>query len=360
MVVVQSLKKEHWVKNCSDLAKLFIKKIDYLVSLKCYTEIILVFDSYKPYSLKQITREHRNEGEDSVHYVVDDNSNIDQITLKKFLKNETTKKELTVYLSYKLVNHAKSKYLCRFFAVADNKVIKYVATPELESKFNHNEADTLLIFYAVDFTDRHSKASEITVYTSDTDILFLLLYFYNLLCQNVKMVSSSQTYDINNLYHKLGEDTCSSLLALHAITGCDTVGRFAGKGKVAWHAHKEYKRLNPDFIITLQKFGNIAKVVDGEQTVLEKYISYAYTKKELTLGDARWYTLTRKFGEAEKLPPTASSFKQHLLRAVYQTFVWKQSIKRLITYPDASNFGWRQVNGKWSPFPTDKPYSRID
>ena len=142
MVVVQSLKKEHWVKNCSDLAKLFIKKIDYLVSLKCYTEIILVFDSYKPYSLKQITREHRNEGEDSVHYVVDDNSNIDQITLKKFLKNETTKKELTVYLSYKFVNHAKSKYLRRFFAVADNKVIKYGATPELESKFNHDEADT--------------------------------------------------------------------------------------------------------------------------------------------------------------------------------------------------------------------------
>ena len=93
------------------------------------------------------------------------------------------------------------------------------------------------IFYAVDFTDRHSKASKITVYTSDTDILFLLLYFYDLLCQNVKMVSSSQTYDINNLYHKLGEDTCSSLLALHAITGCDTVGRFAGKGKVLWHAH---------------------------------------------------------------------------------------------------------------------------
>ena len=102
-------------------------------------------------------------------------------------------------------------------------------------------------------------------------------------------------------------------------------------------------------------FGNIAKVVDDEQTVLEKYISYAYTKKELTLGDARWYTFTRKFGVAEKLPPTASSFKQHLLRAVYQTFVWKQSGKRLITYPDASNFGWRQVNGKWSPFPTDKP-----
>ena len=86
------------------------------------------------------------------------------------------------------------------------------------------------------------------------------------------MVSSSQTYDVNNLYHKLGEDTCSSLLASHAITGCDTVGRFAGKEKVSWHAHyKEYKRLNPDSIITLQKFGNMAKVVGDEQTVLEKF-----------------------------------------------------------------------------------------
>ena len=175
MVVVQSLKKEHWVKNCSDLAMLFITKIDYLVSLKCYTEIILVFDSYKPHSLKQIIREHRNEGEDSVHYVVDDNSNIEQVTLKKFLKNETTKKELTVYLSHKLVNHAKIKYPCIFSAVADKKVIKYSATPELESRFNHDEADTLLIFYAVDFTDRYSKASEIKLQCTHQ---ILIYYFF--------------------------------------------------------------------------------------------------------------------------------------------------------------------------------------
>ena len=109
------------------------------------------------------------------------------------------------------------------------------------------------------------------------------------------------------------------------------------------YAHyKEYKRLNPYFIIALEKFGNVAKVLDDEQTVFEKYVSYVYTKKELTLGDGRWYSFTRKFGEAEKLPPTASAFKQHLLRAVYQ--IWKQSVSRIIDYPDASNFGWRQVD----------------
>ena len=139
MVVVQSLKKEHWVKNCSDLATLFIDKIDHLVSLKMYTEVIVVFDSYKPNSLKQMTREHRNEGEDSVHYVVNDASNIVQVTLKKFLKNETTKKELTVYLSHKLVNHAKVKYSCKFVAVADNIVFQSDAAHDLQSRFNHDE-----------------------------------------------------------------------------------------------------------------------------------------------------------------------------------------------------------------------------
>ena len=145
MVVVQSLQKEHWVKNCSDLATLFISKIDHLVSLKMYTEVIVVFDSYKPNSLKQMTREHRHEGEDTVHYVVNDASNIVQVTLKKFLKNETTTKE-----SHKLVNHAKIKYSCKFVAVADNIVFQSDAAHDLQSRFNHDEADTLLIFYAID------------------------------------------------------------------------------------------------------------------------------------------------------------------------------------------------------------------
>ena len=127
---------------------------------------------------------------------------------------------------------------------------------------------------------------------------------------------TSKVYDTDNLYHKLGEDTCSSILTLHAITGWNTVGRFAGKGKPSWYTHyKEYKSVNSNFIVTLQEFGDTPNVLDDEHTVLERYISYAYTKKDLNPGDAQRFSFMRKFGEAEKLPPTASSFKQHLLRA---------------------------------------------
>ena len=168
------------------------------------------------------------------------------------------------------------------------------------------------------------------------------------------MASPSKVYDINNLYHKLGEDTCSSILTLHAITGRDTVGRFAGKGKASWHTHyKEYKSVNSNFIVTLQEFGDTPNVLDAEQTVLERYISYFIYKERFKPWG--WFSFTRKFVKAGKLLSTASSFKQHLLRTVYQTFIWKQSGKRLIVYPDASNFGWRQVDGKWCPFPTENP-----
>ena len=40
--------------------------------------------------------------------------------------------------------------------------------------------------------------------------------------------------DIKLLCEKLGNDTSKALLALHALTGCDTTGKFEGKSKQFW------------------------------------------------------------------------------------------------------------------------------
>ena len=40
--------------------------------------------------------------------------------------------------------------------------------------------------------------------------------------------------DIKLLCEKLGNDTSKALLTLHALTGCDTTGKFEGKSKQFW------------------------------------------------------------------------------------------------------------------------------
>ena len=40
--------------------------------------------------------------------------------------------------------------------------------------------------------------------------------------------------DVDIKLEKLGNDTSKALLTLHALTGCDTTGKFEGKSKQFW------------------------------------------------------------------------------------------------------------------------------
>ena len=40
--------------------------------------------------------------------------------------------------------------------------------------------------------------------------------------------------DVSSIYECLGENAVTALLALHALTGCDTTGKFAGVSKEFW------------------------------------------------------------------------------------------------------------------------------
>ena len=101
MAVVQSLVEQPWVKTCSDLAILFNNKIEFFVKESEYTDVRLIFDSYYPDSLKEATRTKRNAMCRSIYYHVEDSTNIASLTFKEFLSNQSTKKELTIYLATK-------------------------------------------------------------------------------------------------------------------------------------------------------------------------------------------------------------------------------------------------------------------
>jgi hypothetical protein len=58
----------------------------------------------------------------------------------------------------------------------------------------------------------------------------------------------------------------------------------------------------------------------------------------------------------ENIPPTENALKQHIKRAVYQAgYVWYQSLQKVQSLPCPSEWGWKSVDGNWTPLWTTIP-----
>ena len=139
------------------------------------------------------------------------------------------------------------------------------------------------------------------------------------------MITASYSFPINILYKALGKQICEGLLSLHALTGSDKTGKFSGKGKVTWF-HKSLRYGDIDFYVQMKSFWESKELTVETVQRISTFIAYGYTDKKLTLPEARWDLFT-KLKEGEQLPPTPSSFYQHMLRACLQTFEWKNAAK---------------------------------
>ena len=322
MAVVQSLVKVAWVKTCSDFAVLFNQKVEHHINEQPFTEVRLVFDSYAPNSLKKATRSRRNQACRSLYYRVEDGTNISDISFKEFLSNEATKRELTTYLAAKFLAHFSRRNV-KLYTVAEN-ILRYVndrdnVQHESSIVYNHDEADTLLIWHGIDFTESAGVNAEIFIVSPDTDVLVLCLYYAQDLCYETRMKTVTKTFHIGKMHAALGPERSKALLALHAISGCDTVGRFAGKGKLTWFRGLQNTE-DEAFIAALQNFGISSNLDETDAENIAQFVSFVYTNKSMSLPDARWYLFTKKMAEGEKLPPTPSAFRQHLKRALLQAF----------------------------------------
>ncbi len=99
------------------------------------------------------------------------------------------------------------------------------------STFKHEEADCNIIS-CVQFLIHEQKQS-IQVIADDTDIFVLLVSFcwkWQAVLQITMKKSCGQVIDINTTAVK-PDHTCSHLLEVHAITGCDTISYMFGKRK---------------------------------------------------------------------------------------------------------------------------------
>ena len=92
--------------------------------------------------------------------------------------------------------------------------------PELDS--SQEETDTRVVLYARNAADMGYKVAHIK--SPDSDIFFILLYHSSYLKIEVLFESGTgnrkRLLNISELNKKLSHRVCSSLLSLHALTGC--------------------------------------------------------------------------------------------------------------------------------------------
>lgn len=114
----------------------------------------------------------------------------------------------------------------------------------------------MLILHFID-TAKRDPFCKCVVFSPDTDVFLLLLYFASSLAQTTYFRSGKgdQQRDINisSCFEALGPVRSSAIIGFHTFTGCDQIGRFNGKSKSScW---KAFMKTDNKILQSLSKLG---------------------------------------------------------------------------------------------------------
>ena len=327
MAIVQKLKKTKDTKTSRDLGEVFIKHLK--LESRQYEEVYSIFDQYIEGSLKERTR-HKSTGGKGIQYKVTDNTRIDNIPLKKFLSHIETKQELTVYLARLLVNYFEennTNYVVVYDTVCEMNIDGF---EEALKEHSQEEADTLMVLYALKIAERDSS-SKVCVVSPNTDMFLPFISMYPHLCKDILKTGSGDNLreiDIGAAYEALDPKHSSANLGFHVFTGCDQTGKFYGKTEAfCW---KTRIASSDEELAALRNLGESEELPTEDMILgLDAFTMRLYCQNVphsvKSLSDMRWYLFSKKQSEAEKLPPTKAELKYKILRAHYVTMMWKRS-----------------------------------
>lgn len=186
--------------------------------------------------------------------------------------------------------------------------------------------NTTYYIHAVDATTKGYE--RLIIKCRETDVLLLLLVFAHLLSPEIWMKAGTakkhryiKVHDI-----KMSNEILDGLLAFHAITVCDTNSQFTGIGKrTVWKVFQQCLHL-------LHNFGEDEVPSPAILSSAEQFVCKLYDPKttSTSIHDVRCARFRKVKANVDTLPPTQDALPLHLMRAHYQTKVWKQS---LVTHP---------------------------
>ena len=174
--------------------------------------------------------------------------------------------------------------------------------------------------------------TSVTIVCDDTDILVLILYYINPCTQQIIMKTSSNMIDVGTMKREIGPILSSMILFVHALTGCDTVSKPYGLGKMTAVSKVEL----------LKEYGTVFMNENSSQTHIEEAgqqaLSILYGCTNLNQGRAAKFRVkvlsSSKYVPPERLPPTIDAANFHNRRVFHQVQAW------LGNYLQPTEWGW--------------------
>ena len=350
MVLVQEIAATATVKTCQEIADLFTAAI--AKRTESYNTFHVVFDNYTvSNSLKQTTRDKRSAGLQCREYACCDLTPV-KVSLHTFLASVKTKHSLTVYLACKLLEYYSPSFKICIVSTAEGAKSNHGDVSCLSS--NHEEADTMLILHAFYAAQHHQI---VHIMSPDTDVFVLALRRLPQLGSQTCIVngigSKRKLVLLQPIYDALGSDLVAALPGFHAFTGCDTTGRFSGKGKqTCW---KTFLKASKGVVTAFSNLGTVRQPSVEDNALFEEFVCRLYQPKtkENRLSRLRWNMFKQSQAEAERLPPTSGALRQHILRAHYQCIIWCNDIVPVVDMPNATEYGWCNTDGRLTAVVSD-------
>lgn len=235
------------------------------------------------------------------------------------------------------------------------RVFKGRKLPQFELASQHEEADNRLTKQAMFIgQDPHARVS---VVADDTDVFVLLLHHYaaqNLQCSMIMQspIHGRSCVDIPATVRK-HSDIVPQILAIHALSGCDTVAATFGIGKVtAISVAKKGSKLS-----NVGKANADMKKVETEATafMVACYGSKLKCKSMTECRQRMWALKTGKSTSSApklcSLPPTTEAFAQNVLRCHYQVAHWLGALESEPPKLNPVEFGWETDNANKTLLP---------
>jgi len=149
---------------------------------------------------------------------------------------------------------------------------------------NHEEADTMLILHAMYAS---AKQQIVHIMSPDTDVFVLALGRLPQIGPQTCVMNGTgakrKLVPLQPIYDALGSDMVDALPGFHAFTGCDTTGRFSGKGKpLCW---KAFQKVSKAVLGAFTNLGHGLQPKDEDFLLLEEFVCRLYQTADVVLPD---------------------------------------------------------------------------
>ena len=204
----------------------------------------------------------------------------------------------------------------------------------------------------------HEEAGHlrIKVRSNDTDVVVLAIFIAPTLPLDELWISYGSSKQVRNLPAQaiatsLVREKARVLPMSHALTGCDTLSFFSGKGKkTAWDAWNVFSQLTPVLKAPLMLPEDID---DTCMDVIEIFVILLYdrTSSLSKIIEVRQELFSRrKKNPLTTALPLKHLLLQHVKRAVFQgDFAWGQTLLKQPILPCPSRWGWQLESNRWVP-----------